>query len=102
MATLRVRVVINTSAIAEVVKSPEVQADMDRRAGAVLRTQQRLVPVDTGALKRSLQIKNTPTGGRQIGSFGVDYAADVELGWQHARKFIAGQPYLRPSLDSAR
>ncbi len=99
---VRVRVNIDISAIADVPKSPEVQADMDRRSGAVLRTQQRLVPVDTGNLKRHLEIRNLPSGGRQIGAWDVDYAADVENGWQARRRFVPGQPYLKPSIDSAR
>ncbi len=102
MATVRVRVNIDASSIADIPKLPEVQADMDRRAAAVLRTQQRLVPVDTGNLKRHLQIRNTPTGGRQIGAFDVDYAAKIEEGWQFHNRFIPGQPYIRPSIDSAR
>lgn len=102
MAQVRVTVNVDRAAIDNLVMSEGVQKDVDRRANAVLNMQRSLVAVDTGDLKRSLQIKRTDKGGRQIGSFGIDYAADQEFGWQTRRgRFIPGQSYLRPSIDQA-
>lgn len=97
------RVTVDQAALDGLVNHPDVDEDMKRRARNVLARQRALVPVDTGFLSSTLQIKRTARG-YAIGSFGCDYAAYVELGWQHARsgKWIPGQPYIRPSMDAAR
>lgn len=62
------------------------------------------MPVDTGKLSRSLDIRKTPDGvGRQIGSFDVDYARAVEEGHEtKSGRFVAPQPYIAPSMDAGR
>lgn len=102
MPNLRVTVNVDTTAIGNIVMSDEVQKDTDRRSTNVLAMQRSLVAVDTGALKDSLEIRRMANGGRQIGSFGVTYAADQEFGWQtRSGRFVSGQSYLRPSIDAA-
>ncbi len=58
------------------------------------------VPVDTGALRESLQVVKTERG-HAFGS-DLDYAAPVELGYRHAKtgRFIPPQPFLRPAADA--
>lgn len=101
-AQFRVTVNIDSTAIDSIVMSDLVQKDIDRRSSNVLNMQRSLVAVDTGDLKGSLQIKRTDKGGRQIGSWGIAYAADQEFGWQtRSGRFVPGQSYLRPSQDAA-
>lgn len=102
MATVSVTVRLNQTAINSLPDSPSVQADQDNRARRVLGAQRRYVPVDTGRLSRSLTIRKVGRG-RQIGSFGVEYAIYVETG-HHTRSgsWVPAQPYIRPSLDAAR
>lgn len=61
------------------------------------------VPVDTGKLNESLNIKKHGPSSYAIGS-DLEYAAPVELGYHHhgSGRFIPAQPYLRPSLQAAR
>lgn len=102
-ASYSLRVVVDMNAIDTIPASTEVQSDMDRRASNVVQHQRRLVPVDTGLLKSSLDVRKNANGlGRLIGSFAVPYAAAVELGHQRGNRFVPGQPYLRPSVDSAK
>lgn len=102
MTPFRVTVNVDSSAIGNIVMSDDVQADITRRANNMLNMQRSLVAVDTGDLKRSLEVRSADKGGRRIGSFGIHYAADQEFGWTtRSGRFISGQPYLRPSIDSA-
>lgn len=102
-ANFNLRVVVEMNSFDSLLTSPEVQADIDRRADNMLTHQRRLVPVDTGFLKSSLSKRKNANGlGRFIGSFACEYAADVELGHQRGNRFVPGQPYLRPSVDSAK
>ncbi len=81
---------------------PSVQADMDRRSENVKGRQKQLVPVDTGKLSRSIEVRKNGAG-RQIGSFDVDYALPVEEGYEtKTGRFVQPQPYIAPSTDAAR
>jgi|SRR5688572_26639697 len=103
MASYSLRVVVDMNAINSIPASEPVQDDIDRRADNVLDSQRRKVPVDTGNLKSKLEKRKNTTGlGRLIGAFAVDYAAAVELGYQRGNRVVPGQPYLRPSVDSAK
>lgn len=95
---------VDRRALESLLDSPEVQAEIDRRADNVERHQLDHVPVKTGRLKRSIQKRKTPDGrGRQVGSFGVDYAVPVENGHQTSSgSFVQAQPYIKPSIDAAR
>lgn len=102
-ASYSLRIVVDLNTINSIPSSSEVQADIDRRSNNVKQAQERYVPVDTGDLKRSLDVRRNATGlGRLIGTFGPDYGAAVELGYQTGRRFVPGQPYLRPSVDAAK
>ncbi|MDN6670662.1 MAG: HK97 gp10 family phage protein [Staphylococcus equorum] len=57
---------------------------------------QRLAPVDTGALKRSISIDLQDGGFTAKVSPGVDYAAYQEYG----TRFQSGTPFMRPSFRS--
>ncbi len=104
MANVRVTFTMNTRAAAGVLRGAQVQSRMDNAAEAALTMQKALVPVDTGKLERSLAIRKTPDGlGRQVGSFGVNYAAAVENGHQtKSGKWVPAQPFVRPSIDAVR
>jgi len=54
------------------------------------------VPVDTGKLKGSIEIKDIP-GGKSIGP-NTDYDVYVEFGTSR----MAAQPYMRPALIESR
>lgn len=60
----------------------------------ILPESQRLVPVDKGDLKASLEIRETPQGVALYA--GTDHALPVEFGTVH----MAAQPYLRPAIDT--
>lgn len=109
----RTRVNIDHDALLALRAAPEVQRDIDRRAKNVLLAQQRRVPVRTGALKRSLGIRDTADGlGREIGAIdanneGIEYGAAVENGSDHVSPrgkhyHIDAQPFVKPSIDAAR
>ena len=101
MAGVKVSFKLNAGLAAAVIKSDETQGLLDWMAAAALRMQEDLVPVDTGTLKNSLEIK-TVGDGRQVGSFDVPYAAAVETGHKQGNTFVPAQPYIRPSVDAAR
>lgn len=71
-------------------------------AGRVLNAAQRLVPVDTGALRASLAVERRGDAEYAVGS-DLAYAAPVEYGYRHYQsgRQIPAQPYLRPALDAA-
>lgn len=86
---------------------------MKAAAEVVVKEARRLVPVDTGALKRSIEYEVIPATIRTIkgrrrfrnadaivraGNHDVLYAAYVEYGTIFAR----AQPYLRPALRNTR
>jgi hypothetical protein len=104
MATVRVIVTVNQSAVAGILSGEDVQNRMDNAAEAALRMQKSLVPVDTGNLSRHLEIRKTPDGlGRQVGAFDVEYAAAVEEGHQtRSGTWVPAQPFVRPSIDAVR
>lgn len=108
-----VRVRVDNAALQRLRGAPEVQREIDRRAENVLAAQKRIVPVDTGALRRSLGIRKTADGlGREIGAIdangeGIEYGAAVENGSDHISPkgkpyHINAQPYVKPSIDAAR
>ena len=55
---------------------------------------QRKAPVDTGQLRRSIQLDITDNGMTAVVSANTEYAAYVEYGI----RFRGAQPYLRPAL----
>lgn len=64
-----------------------------RVAGAIERDAQRLAPVDTGELRRSIHAEE-PHGRTVRVVAGADHASYVELGTRH----MSAQPYLKPAL----
>lgn len=61
-------------------------------------TMERLVPVDTGALKKSIFTKITRVGNIYVLEFGatIFYTLFVELGTSRTR----AQPFIRPAADT--
>lgn len=59
----------------------------------------RFVPVDTGALRNSLQASFDRGGLVGYVATNLDYAAPQEYGFRHwlSGVFVAAQPYLRPA-----
>lgn len=60
----------------------------------ILPEAKRLVPVDTGELRDSLEIRETPNGIELYA--GTDHALPVEFGTVHQE----AQPYMRPAIDT--
>ena len=58
-------------------------------------SEMRLVPVDTGNLKRSITLSEEDGGLTAVIEPTADYAAYVEYGTRHA----GAQPYIRPSVN---
>jgi hypothetical protein len=81
----------------------EVGSLVDRCMGAGVESAQRLVPIDTGALRNSIAIVDEAhrDGDDVVGTYGagggdVDYQLHVEFGTSVGPE----QPYLRPSIDA--
>jgi len=68
-----------------------------RTAVDVVIRAQRIVPVDTGTLRDSIQVGSYDAEGATV-EVGAPYAAAVEFGTVHA----PAQPYLHPAMDEAR
>lgn len=70
----------------------------DQIGQALVERARELVPVDTGALQASISYRVEQSGGQVHIIFGAytDYAVWVELGSSR----WAGQPFLRPAIDS--
>lgn len=95
------RIVLDNQAIARLFVSPEgpVGKDLTRRAVKVESAAKRICPVDTGRLRSSIT-HELDTDARGLVAFvgtNVEYARFVEFG----TRFMAAQPYLRPSLRAA-
>ncbi len=95
------KVSTDKDAIYKLMNNPRgpVIRDLRRRADNVVRYAKQIVPVDTGALKKSIHRTVLEDGHGtyiEIGS-SLEYAIYVELGTRrmHAR------PYLRPALKAA-
>ena len=80
--------------------SKEVEDKTDECAEASLAMMQRLVPVDSGDLRKSLEIIRE--GRKRLVGSKLDYAGPVELGHQQGRTWVPAQPYIRPSIDAVR
>lgn len=82
----------NDSAIAEEV--------VDNLGVIALKAARQSVPVDTGALKQSLNLEVDKKGFDAVATVGtpLDYAAAVEYGTAST----SPQPYLKPALEQAR
>lgn len=76
-----------------------VDAGMLELGGEMYDTAYDLVPVDTGALQKSLYVEQDAQGVVTVGA-AEDYAPDVELG-HHTRSgsWVAPQPYLTPAYE---
>jgi HK97 gp10 family phage protein len=66
----------------------------DAAEDTLLPEAQRLVPVDEGDLKESLEVVASPDGAELRA--GTDHAVHVELG----TRLMAAQPYLRPAYEN--
>lgn len=92
-------IVINTAGLHGALL-PEVVKDIERRCITVERVAKRLVRVDTGRLRASIDHKVEPVGTDVVGTVGsgaaesdpVSYAAIIEFRY----------PYLRPALEAAK
>lgn len=82
-----------TDSIIKNVKSNSAQNAYDFARGATASAKARC-PVDTGALKASIQHKKVGERHHQI-RVGQFYGAYVEYGTRH----MAAQPYLRPAIE---
>lgn len=80
--------------------SPAVQRAVDRSVLVVQDRAKQLVPVDTGALRESIDTYVSADAQLITGiiSPGRDYAGFVEFG----TRFMKAQPYMRPAMDSTR
>jgi hypothetical protein len=78
----------------------EVRDIVDRSMAAGVEAAQRLVPIDTGALRDSIAVVDEAhvEGAVVVGTYGAgeDYALHVEFGTSVGPE----QPYLRPSIDA--
>lgn len=99
MATITIQV----KGAAQVVKKLKEKADLEKIRqivalnGAELHQKaQKAAPVDTGQLRRSIQLDITRNGMTAVVSANTEYAAYQEYG---TRK-MAAQPFLRPSLNT--
>lgn len=77
----------------------------ERAAAAVLKAAhdieglaKRVVPVDTGNLKNSIQVAEDGDMAATIGPRGVEYDYYVEMGTRR----MASRPYLRPAAEHVR
>lgn len=59
---------------------------------------QRIAPVDTGTLKRSIGVSIRDAGLTAVSGPTVHYGEYVELG----TRFMSAQPYMRPALNSVK
>lgn len=59
---------------------------------------QRIAPVDTGTLKRSIGVSIRDAGLTAVSGPTVHYGEYVELG----TRFMSAQPYIRPALNSTK
>lgn len=102
--SVTMRIKLDEAQIVAELDGAATQSQVDDVAEAVLAMQHTIVPVDTGDLDRSLEIRPTENGrGRLVGSFGIDYAEHVEFGHETtAGTWVAAQPFIRPSVDAAR
>ena len=78
------------------VSTNDVREAVKLHATMVQKSMQRYVPVDTGALKRSITIDILDTGYTAKIYPTMEYASYVEYG---TRKQTA-QPYIRPSIEA--
>ena len=80
--------------IADRIESKHIEILKLSAEETILPEAKRLVPVDTGELKDSLEIIETPQGIELYA--GTDHALPVEFGTAH----MAAQPYMRPAIDT--
>lgn len=83
------RIVVRPGAVAAI----NVSAVIRHVAEMVAEDARRIVPVDTGRLKASIQVEDAGHEKARVHAT-APYAGYVELGTRH----MAAQPYLRPSL----
>lgn len=77
--------------------SPTIEKEIIEKAGAqALVTAKDLVPVDTGALRKSITLESKQSQATILSP--LDYAAAVEYGTSRQ----AAQPYMRPAAEEAR
>jgi len=62
----------------------------------------KVVPVETGNLKGSIQAQPVSALTWEVGSRDVEYAAHVEYGTHHKTYHIPAQPYMRPAAELVR
>jgi hypothetical protein len=76
----RVRVVLNSAGMAALLNDYGVDAELGRRAEAILSAQKSACPVETGHLQSSLQVQahTTDRVTRRVGSFSLPYGMLVE------------------------
>lgn len=73
----------------------EVKEAVRRNGAEMQQKAQRLVPVDTGNLKRSITLSVVDGGLTAEVETTANYATFVEYG----TRFMGAQPYMRPSFD---
>lgn len=86
-------------------KIPRLRKELRKRAGQVVRKAaldieahaKTLAPVDTGALRNSIQMQPTGELSAEV-AVGVDYGLYVEMGTIH----MAAQPFLTPAVERVR
>ena len=90
------RIIIDPSALAELLDADMVARELVRVGVRVERGAKRLCPVDTGRLRSSItqQLERDSQGLVEVVGTNVDYAPYVELGTRTNR----AQPFLRPAL----
>src|SRR5690242_11274139 len=84
---------------------PQMAEALQRAASELVRTAafdvehkaKQVVPVDTGALKNSIQTVIIDAYNAEVDA-GMDYSADVEFGTIH----MAAQPYMTPAANAVR
>jgi HK97 gp10 family phage protein len=93
-------VIVDQAAVAALVRSDPIAADLARKAVTVEGAAKRLCPVDTGRLRASISHRLGEDAESLFADVGtaVEYAPHVEFGTER----MAARPYLRPALDAIR
>lgn len=88
----------HTRALIQAVARAEAEAAREivkKAAGDVQAAAMRIVPVDTGNLKRSIMVDIAPGGMSAEVTANADYAAYVEYG----TRYKAARPYMQPAAQ---
>jgi hypothetical protein len=96
----RAKVTLNQAGVAELLKSPEVAADLQRRAEAVAAVARGSVPTETGRARDSIHVEMDETD-RAVARVVMD-PVNPETGESYGAILEAATGTLASALDAAR